>query len=443
MRKSRGQTISVQAQDTPRSIMSARLVLLLVALALLLIGFVMVYSSSSILALNEGSSTESYFIKQVGFALVGGVGCLIAWKLIPYQAWRGPFLWIAWVVAIALVIMTALVGSVGLGAQRWLYIGPVGLQPSEFAKIVFLLMAAKILVDFQEEHISLKGALIQGFFLILIPLMFIYRAQSDLGTTLICFVGIFVVMWLGEVPLRVMLGILVAGIVFALAASTVGYRSDRFVFLNPWDDGEGGLGGGYQLIHSYYAFAEGGLFGVGLGNSREKFLYLPEAETDFIFAIIGEELGLIGALLVIVLFLLLLYSGLRISRLAPDAFGQLIAGGFTVMIVFQAFLNIGCVIGLLPTTGKPLPFISAGGSSLIASLCMLGLILSVSQAPSAPNLYDQRRADLRVVKVENSSSGRRSQAKGGSKRGTSGAQKSSRASSRQSKQSAQSRRKRK
>lgn len=267
-------------------------------------------------------------------------------------------------------------------------------------------MAAKIVFELRNGAIDLRMALVQGFVVILMPLMLIYTTQSDLGTTLICFAGILMVLWLGEVPLKVILGIVGAGLIFALLASTIGYRADRLIFLNPWNDGEGGLGAGYQLIHSFYAFSQGGLFGVGLGNSREKFLYLPMSETDFIYAIIGEELGLIGALLVVVLFVLFLYAGLKIAQVASDGFGTMLAGGLTAMIVFQAFLNIGCVLGVLPTTGKPLPFISSGGSSLMASLIMLGIILSVSQGSNAPSIYEQRRDDLRVVRARGESSSR-------------------------------------
>lgn len=138
---------------------------------------------------------------------------------------------------------------------------------------------------------------------------------------------------------------------------------------------------------------------MGLGNSREKFDYLPEAETDFVFSIIGEELGMIGALLVIALFLALLFAGLRIARASNSRFGSMVAGSCTIMIVFQAFLNIGCVIGLVPTTGKPLPFVSSGGSSLIATFIMVGLILSVAKYADTTTVYDRRRANLRVVRA--------------------------------------------
>lgn len=382
------------------SIMGPRIVLLLSVFTLLLIGLVMVYSASSIEAIAENSSAASYLIKQLGFAAIGGAGAFVLWKFIPYHMWSGRLLWLAWIIAMALVVLTIAVGSEGLGAQRWLYLGPIGIQPSEFAKIVFVLMMARILFDFRNGNLDVKNLFVQVGLLIIVPLFIIYRTQSDLGTTLICFVGILTVLWVGEVPLKFIALLIAGGVAFALLAMTVGYRQDRLIFMNPWDDGEGGYGSGYQLIHSFYAFSEGGLFGVGLGNSREKFLYLPEAETDFIFAIIGEELGLIGAVVVIVLFLVFLYAGVRIARTAPDNLGAMIAGSFTIMVVFQAFLNIGCVLGLLPTTGKPLPFISAGGSSLIASLFMVGFILSVSQHSSEPSVYEQRRQDLRVVRAQ-------------------------------------------
>ena len=178
------------------------------------------------------------------------------------------------------------------------------------------------------------------------------------------------------------------------------------MFLDPWNDGEGGYGTGYNIIRSYYALSEGGLFGVGLGNSHEKFQYLFASESDFIFAVIGEELGLVGAMAVVLLFFGVLFAGLSIAERSDDEIGTMVAGGCTVMLVFQAFLNIACVIGVFPTTGKPLPFISAGGSSMLASFILLGLILSVSRPERGPSVYEQRRADLRLVRQERPEEGR-------------------------------------
>ena len=395
------------AREVPAHILGPRIVLLLSVFILLLLGFVMIYSASSVLAIGSAETVDQaqpalYLFDQIKFAVIGTIAAIILWKFLPYNLWEGPLMWGIWGAAIVLLVLTAAMGNEALGATRWLVLGPISLQPSEFAKIAFVLMGARILFDFRSGALTVRGMFIQAGLLLLLPILFLYQTQSDLGTTLIIFIGILAVMWMGEVPLRIIVAILVAGMVFMVISIVfTGYRSSRMLFLNPWDDGSNGYDGGYQLIHSFYAFSEGGIFGVGLGNSREKFDYLPEAETDFIFAIVGEELGLVGAMFVIGLFLAILYAGMHIARSAPDEFGSMVAGSCTIMIVFQAFLNIGCVIGVLPTTGKPLPFVSSGGSSLIATMIMVGLILSVSQAAGTePSIHERRRADLRIVRAD-------------------------------------------
>lgn len=393
------------SSQIPASVMGPRILLLLSVLALLVTGFVMLYSASSVEAIHENESSTSYVIRQLAFGAAGILGALVLWKVVPYQVWASNALLIAWVVIILLLIATPIIGDDVLGAKRRLSIGPFSVQPSEFAKIVFVLIMARIVQRIRNGEIDARQVIFECVIYILIPVAILFVTQRDLGTTLICVIGVLAVLWIGEIPLRVILLILGVAAGFALAASFVGFRQDRLIFLNPWVDPEGD---GYQLIHSFYAFAEGGLFGVGLGNSREKFQYLPEAETDFIYAIIGEELGLVGAFAVVLLFLLFLYAGLCIVRRSPDPFGAMVAGGCTVMIVFQAFLNIGCVIGILPTTGKPLPFISSGGSSLIACLLMVGLILSVSEGITKPSIHDARRDNLRVVRSTSSPAGSRS-----------------------------------
>ena len=390
-----GNTTSNAAPD----VIGPRLIMLLCVLGLTLLGFVMIYSASSISAMSEDISTASYLIDQLGFAVVGVIAMFVLWKVVPYRFWEGPAIWVIWGVAVALLLLTAIMGLSALGAQRWLRLGPISLQPSEFVKIAIVLMAAKLFSEFRMGLTDPRTFIVQMIIFIVAPTGFLFATQSDLGTTAIIALGVLGVMWLGEVPLRTILIVIGCLVLFALGATVFSsYRGDRFLYLNPWNDGENGYGRGYQIIHSYYAFAEGGIFGTGLGNSREKYLYLPESETDFIYAIIGEELGLIGAVAVIIVWLILLWAGMRIARAATDDFGAMISGALTIMLVFQAFLNIGCVIGVFPTTGKPLPFISSGGSSLIASFMMIGLILSVSEDTGGRSVYEGRRDDLRVVR---------------------------------------------
>ena len=370
-------------------------------LALVLVGLVMVYSASMVKALDAGKPATDFFTDQLLYVAFGAACALFLWKVVPYRFWVGPIVWAVWAVAVALIFAVWLAGTDHYGAQRWLYIGPVGLQPSEFCKIAFILVAVRLVVDWRAGLVESRATMVRALIFIIAPIALMYRTQSDLGTTAICFVGILAVMWMGGVSRRVIfacLGVAVLGGLVAIFGT--GYRSDRLVFMDPWNDGEGGYGTGYNISRSYYALAEGGIFGVGLGNSHEKFQYLFASESDFIFAVIGEELGLVGALFVIGLFFCVLYAGLAIAERAADDIGAMIAGGATVMLVFQAFLNIACVIGVFPTTGKPLPFISSGGTSMIASFILVGLVLSVSAAPAAPSVYEQRRADLRLVRRE-------------------------------------------
>ena len=376
-----------------------RVLLLLCVLALVLIGLVMVFSASIVKALENGAPAETFFRNQVIYAVLGVIVALVLWKVVPYHVWIGPLVWIVWGVAALLIFAVWLVGVDHYGAQRWLAVGGTEMQPSEFCKIAFLLVAVRLLVDYQSGAVDFRAAMVRAFLFIILPVGLMYRTQSDLGTTAICFVGILAVLWMGGVSRRAIAALLAAAFVGGLiAVFGTGYRADRMVFLDPWNDGKGGYGTGYNIIRSFYALSEGGLFGVGLGNSHEKFQYLFASESDFIFAVIGEELGLVGAMAVIALFFGVLLSGLSIAEGSPDEVGSMIAGGCTVMLVFQAFLNIACVIGVFPTTGKPLPFISSGGTSMLASFILVGLVLSVSRADAAPSVYEQRRADLRLVK---------------------------------------------
>ncbi|WP_165062286.1 MULTISPECIES: FtsW/RodA/SpoVE family cell cycle protein [unclassified Adlercreutzia] len=376
---------------------TARTLLIVAVLCLVAIGLLMVYSTTSVVLAGAGKSPFSDVGNQAAFAVIGIVAAIVIWRVIPYGAWAGSFTWIVWGVGIVLLFLTWIAGTEVNGAKRWLYIGPLGMQPSELIKIALLLMAIRIMNDMRQGNIEVRAAIVQALLLILLPVVFLYLTQSDLGTTLICVVGIFAVMWIGGISGKWLLGI--GALLFIAAAYAIfgtGFRSGRLVYLDPWGDGQNGYGTGYNIIRSYYALSEGGLFGVGIGNSHEKFDYLFASESDFIFAVIGEETGLVGALVVVTLFLLVLYAGLKISEGAPDELGAMIAGGFAIMLVFQAFLNIGCTIGVFPTTGKPLPFISSGGTSIVASLLMVGLILSVERASEMPDSHERVRQEFRV-----------------------------------------------
>lgn len=406
-----------------------RTLFILLVVGMLLFGCVMIYSASAPSAVAEGSHPAVYLLDQLKFALIGIVAAVGAW-CIPYRVWLGRAANAVWFLGMALVVLTMFSGAGGdtWGAQRWLVLGPISLQSSEFMKIAIAIVAAKIMSEYHSGILEFKEAIGKAFVLVGVPMLLILETQSDLGTTMIIFAAVIVVMWLGEVPTTIVVGLIVAAAGLAVLATVFSsYRSSRFLYLDPWNDGKGGYGAGYQIIHSYYAFSQGGLFGVGIGNSTEKYLYLPESETDFIYSVIGEELGMFGALAVLVAFIVLGYAGLRIAYAAEDDFGCMLAGSLTVMLVVQAFLNMGSAAGLLPTTGKPLPFISSGGSSLIATFIMVGLVLSVSQGSTSFSLpfgrgkkgdvYEQRRDNLRVIHVDGAGgSGHRA---GGSSRRTS------------------------
>ena len=397
------------ADNTPATVMWPRIAVISSVFLLVLIGLVMVYSASSIANIDAEVEVYADAVRQLGFAAAGVAACLV-FRLIPHGSWRGLPTVAFFGISLALLVLTAAIGTEELGAQRWVNIGPVSMQPSEFAKIGILLMVAKLVSDYQDGQLSNLAFSVLFLVLNVAIAALVLVMQSDMGTTLICVIGMIAILWLAEVSLK-HLGIYVIGVgVVGYLGMQVGYRWERMMtFLDPWGDY---YGTGYQIIHSMYAFAQGGVFGTGLGNSAEKYLYLPEASTDFIYSIIGEEFGLVGALFVLALFVVFLLGGLRMAQNAPDRFGAILCGSFSVIIVFQAFLNIGCVIGVMPVTGKPLPFVSAGGSSLITSLMMVGIMLSVSFASGESPEYARRRQNIRPVGWDDGYDWRESRASG-------------------------------
>jgi cell division protein FtsW len=353
------------------------LTLLLVPTALLtLIGIVMVLSASSVTAYAEFGSSFPFFNRQVVYAVVGVLG-LLAVARMPHTAWQRlslPFL----LVTIVLLIWALTAGRAAYGASRWLYVGPVSVQPSELAKLALLAFVATVLVANWRrlgalEHVILPTlpatAIVAGIVIL----------QRDLGTTIILCGSVFLLLFVAGIRMR---WLACGGAIGVLAALALifgeGYRKERFFsYANPGADPSGA---GYQLIQGYIALGSGGWTGVGLGASRQKWGSVPNAHTDFIFAILGEELGLLGEFVVLALFATLIYAGIRIAVRAPDTFGRLFAASITGWFGLQTIVNLGAVTGLMPITGVPLPFVSFGGSALVVSLVAVGVLVSVARA---------------------------------------------------------------
>jgi cell division protein FtsW len=287
---------------------------------------------------------------------------------------------------------TAVLGSIGLlaavllpgvgvhvnGATRWLGYGPVVIQPSEVAKLGLLLFCAALLGRRIDLVRSRRDLTLRPVLVVSATVIFLVMAQPNLGTSIVLAAIVLTLLFVAGMPMRPLGLLSAAGVGLAtVAALAAPYRRARVLaFLHPEADPQGT---GYQTIQAWMAMAEGGVRGVGVGASRAKWGFLPFAHTDFIFAIIAEEFGFIGAATLIVLFVALAVVGIRTAFAAPDAFGMLLAAGITAWFVVQAFVNIGAVVGVLPITGVPLPFVSSGGSSLVTSMAACGLLLSVAR----------------------------------------------------------------
>lgn len=386
------------AASAPARFAEPRIVFVAVALALTAFGLLMIFSSSSVTALtSEGNDyNPAYYLqRQLIFAALGVVLAIVVASQ-DYHRWSRTLLYPLWggTVLLLLAILTPIAGQGAYGATRWIAIGPFTLQPSEFAKATIILTAATLAEDRFQEGTLVGGAFMGRVAVLLgVPLVLVLL-QPDKGTVIICGATLVVMLLLAGEPIRHILGIVALGAVGILFLSLKDdySRARILTMLDPWRDP---YNEGYQLIQGFYAFGSGGLFGVGLGMSRQKYSYLPMAYNDFIFAVVGEELGLVGTLLVLAAFLVLLWMGFRIARLAPDLSGRLIAAGSSTLLVVQLLVNVCGVLGLMPLSGKPVPFISYGGSSIMGSLILVGLVVSVSRSSGLPHtVYDERRASL-------------------------------------------------
>jgi cell division protein FtsW len=349
---------------------------------LLCLGLVMVLSTTSVIDLNAGESPYHDFETQLIGILVGIPIVWIAARCQPrlFRAAAYPLLVVS-AIGLLLVLIPG-VGKAENGATRWIALGPLTFQPSELAKLALAVWGADLLA--RKE----KLGMLTDWRHLLVPLLpgtgvlaMLVMAGDDLGTTCILMVIFLALLWFAGTPGRVFATLLILiGLVVVLLVVAEAYRSQRlFMFLSSSPANTNPLGQNAQSIQGKYALGSGGVFGVGLGASREKWLWLPESSSDFIFAIIGEELGLVGTLCVTALYGGLAYAGLRVARRVPDMFSKLLAATITVWIVAQAMVNIGVVIGVLPDTGVPLPLVSQGLSSVLVTMVALGMLMSFAR----------------------------------------------------------------
>lgn len=352
------------------------------AIGLTLFGLVMVYSASGFNASIQMEGSFNAVLRQAGWAAVGIVVMLVVMR-IDYQRYASP-----------LLILLGLASSVGLlcavfffaevkGARRWVRVGPLSAQPSELAKIALVMFLAYFLTRRTEEDQErsfqatfLPAGVVTGILMLLI------LKEPDLGTALMIGIVFVAMMVVGKVPilhlLTLVVPVLLVGYIYILKTP---FRVQRILaFLDPESDPKKT---GYQILQSLYAVGSGGVSGVGLGSGKQKLGFLPEAKTDFIFAVVGEELGFFGSAFIVLVFGLLMWRCLKASFRAPDQFGQLLGIGLTTMLIAQAFFNMSVVLSLVPTKGITLPFVSAGGSSLVFALAAVGILLNISEQARA------------------------------------------------------------
>lgn len=356
-----------------------------ITVVLSLTGLLMVLSASSVKALHDADlgSPWFYFNRQALWLAIGFVAFFVCLK-IDYRRWR-PLIPLLLLVTIVLLLAVLRVGVTVNGAKAWLDLGgPFRIQPSELLKLALLLYSADLLARRGDRMAEPRWTMVPVLIMLALTGGLV-MAQSDLGTALVIAGIVMCVLYFAGAPIvpftAVAALIGTAGVGFMLSSP---YRRNRWLtFLNPWDDP---LNTGLQSVQAMYAIASGGITGVGVGASRAKWGFLPEAHTDFIFAIIAEELGLVGCLMIVVLLGCFAVLGVKAAVSAPDRYGMLLAGGVTAWVMLQAIVNLGGVVGLLPITGLPLPFVSFGGASLIVLLGSTGMLLNVARQGKMPVL---------------------------------------------------------
>jgi cell division protein FtsW len=359
-----------------------RLVALLLGSTAFLVvgGLIMVLSASSVSSFAQHGDSFRYFQRQATYAVIG-VGALWLTARMRYEAWRTLSLpLLLGTIAMLAIVLSPSAGIEAYGSSRWFQVGPLTVQPSEIAKLSVVVFTAAVLTR-KWGKLDDVGHLVVPLLPALLLVCGMVMLQPDLGTTVIIAGTAVALLFAAGVRLRYLLitGVVSGAVGMGLIMSAP-YRRVRFLsFLHPWEDVQGR---GWQLAQSLLALGSGGLTGVGLGASRQKWQYVPNAHTDFIFSILGEELGLLGEVVVLVAFGAVIYAGIRIAAQATDVFGRLLAAGIVAWLGLQTLVNLGAVTGLLPITGVPLPFLSYGGSSLVVSLGAVGILVNVATAPT-------------------------------------------------------------
>ena len=356
-------------------------VLFLAVLLLICCSVVMVYSASAVLAEDRYQQPYYFLFKQVTWVVLG-LCLLLAAMRVDYRHLKQPVvIWTALGASVAALTAVFFIAPEINGTRRWFAIGGIGVQPSEFAKVAVILFTAAVLerrmnrideVSYSLLPVAVAAGGVAGLTIL----------EPDFGTAMTILMIVGAMVFTAGLSYRYLCGLLITlGPLLYLVLASAPYRRQRLLaFLDPWDDP---LGSGFQIIQSLIAVGTGGVFGQGLMAGVQKLFFLPEPHTDFIYAVIAEETGLVGATLVLLCFCVITWRGLRVAVLAPDRFGALLALGLTVMVAIQAFLNISVVLSLMPTKGIPLPFVSSGGSSMLVSLLCMGVLLNISQHASA------------------------------------------------------------
>jgi cell division protein FtsW len=345
-------------------------------LGLVLVGVIMVFSASAVLANEKFHSPYYFLMRQAIWALIGLAGMSVLMH-IDYHLYRKPLIVFTSLFVCGALLLAVFLVDKSHNTHRWFKLGLLSFQPSELSKIALVIFLASFLEKRLGNVNDLRHT-VMPCFAVLTVFIFLIVAEPDLGTS-VCIVLVgFILLFAAGLSYQYVVGafLLLVPPFFCLVYFFE-YRMRRVLaFMDPWKDPQGT---GFQIIQSLIAVGTGGLTGVGLMEGKQKLFYLPEPHTDFIFAVIGEELGLIGSISLVILFGIFLWRGIRISLHAPEPFGQFLGVGLTMMVVSQAFINMSVVLGLVPTKGIPLPFISSGGSSLLINLMGVGVLLNVSQ----------------------------------------------------------------